>query len=302
MVGMGTDTAGSIRIPANLCGTVGLKPTYGRTSRRGVASLSWSLDHVGPLTRNVVDCAHVLNVLAGHDALDPASVDVPVPDYTAGLTGDVRGLRVGVPGNFFFDHVREDVEASVRAGIEVLAGLGAEVREVSIPYADQVLAAEWGIVMPEAASYHEESLRTKAELFRPDTRIKLEVGGLILATDYIKALRVRTLMQRAWAAIFEDVDVVVAPVQPFAAPLVDEMMVTWPDGSAEPVDLAMVRLTSPANLTGLPTLALPTGFDSTGLPLGMQVTGRPFDEATLLNLGTAYEAATDVIGRIAPVV
>jgi aspartyl-tRNA(Asn)/glutamyl-tRNA(Gln) amidotransferase subunit A len=182
----------------------------------------------------------------------------------------------------------------------VLVGLGAEVREVTIPYPDQVLAAEWGIVMPEAAAYHEESLRTKADLFRPDTRVKLEVGAMILATDYIKALRVRTLMQRAWAALFDAVDVVVAPVQPFPAPLVDEMEVTWPDGSTEPVDLAMVRLTSPANLTGLPTLALPTGFDATGLPLGMQLTGRPFDEATLLNLGVAYEAATDVVGRLAP--
>jgi aspartyl-tRNA(Asn)/glutamyl-tRNA(Gln) amidotransferase subunit A len=300
MVGMGTDTAGSIRIPANLCGTVGLKPTYGRTSRRGVASLSWSLDHVGPLTRNVVDCALVLEVLAGHDPLDPASVDVPVPDYSAGLLGDLRGLRVGVPGNWFFDHVREDVEASVRAGIDVLAGLGAQLREVTIPYPDQVVGAEWAIVMPEAAAYHEESLRTKGELFRPDTRVKLEVGGLVLATDYIRALRVRTLMQRAWATLFDDVDVVVAPVQPFSAPLVDEMEVTWPDGSTEPVDLAMIRLTSPANLTGLPTLALPTGFDAAGLPLGMQVTGRPFDEATLLDLGVAYESATDVVGRLAP--
>ena len=300
LVGMGTDTAGSIRIPANLCGTVGLKPTYGRTSRRGVASLSWSLDHVGPLTRTVRDAALVLEVIAGYDPLDPASVDVPVPAYAADITGDVRGLRVGVPTNFFFDHVTPDVEASVRAAVDVLVGLGAQVREVTIPYADQVLAAEWGIVMPEAAAYHEESLRTKADLYRPDTRVKLEVGALILATDYIKALRVRTLIRRAWAALFTDVDVVVAPVQPFPAPLVDEMEVTWPDGSTEPVDLAMVRLTSPANLTGLPSIALPTGFDAAGLPLGMQLMGRPFDEATLLDAGTAYEAATDVVGRIAP--
>ncbi|NEK86127.1 Asp-tRNA(Asn)/Glu-tRNA(Gln) amidotransferase GatCAB subunit A [Blastococcus saxobsidens] len=300
MLALGTDTAGSIRIPANLCGTVGLKPTYGRTSRRGVASLSWSLDHVGPLARNVTDCALALDAIAGHDPLDPASVDVPVPGYAAGITGDVRGLRIGVPANFFFDHVRPDVEASVRAAVDVLVGLGAEVREVTIPYPDQVLAVEWGIVLPEAAAYHRESLRTKAHLYRPETRLQLEAGELVLATDYINALRVRTLVQRAWKELFADVDVVVGPVQPFPAPLVDEMEVVWPDGTVELVDLAMVRLTSPANLTGLPTLAVPTGFDERGLPLGMQVTGRPFDEATLLDVGAAYEAATDVVGRLAP--
>jgi aspartyl-tRNA(Asn)/glutamyl-tRNA(Gln) amidotransferase subunit A len=300
LVGMGTDTAGSIRIPANLCGTVGLKPTYGRTSRRGVASLSWSLDHVGPLTRNVRDAALVLDAIAGHDPLDPASVDVPVPGYAAGTTGDVRGLRIGVPTNYFFDHVQPDVEASVRAVVEVLVGLGAEVREVTIPHAEQILAAEWGIVLPEAAAYHQEALRTKAELFRPETRMQLEVGELVLATDYIKALRVRTLIQRAWAELYRDVDVVVAPVQPFPAPVVDQMEVAWADGTTEAVDLAMVRLTSPANLTGQPTIALPTGLDADGLPLGMQLMGRPFDELTLLDVGTAYESATDTVGRLAP--
>jgi aspartyl-tRNA(Asn)/glutamyl-tRNA(Gln) amidotransferase subunit A len=301
MVGMGSDTAGSIRIPANLCGTVGLKPTYGRTSRRGVASLSWSLDHVGPLTRNVEDAALVLNVIAAHDPLDPASVDVPVPDYTAALTGDIRGLRVGVPTNYFFEHVHEDVDRSVRAAIGVLEGLGAEVREVTIPLPDQMLSTEWAIVLPEAAAYHQQSLRARGDLYLEGTRLSLEVGEFILATDYIKALRVRTLMQRAWAEMFTDIDVLVTPVQPFVAPRVGEREVTWADGTTESVDLAMVRLTAPGNLTGQPVLAVPVGFDAAGLPLGMQVTGRPFDEATVLNVGKAFEAATDVVGRIAPV-
>jgi aspartyl-tRNA(Asn)/glutamyl-tRNA(Gln) amidotransferase subunit A len=300
MVGMGTDTAGSIRIPASFCGTVGLKPTYGRTSRRGVASLAWSLDHVGPLTRDVEDCALVLDAIAGHDPLDPASVDVPVPGYAAGLTGDVTGLRVGVPTNFFFEHVHEDVERAVRAAVDVLVGLGAQVREVTIPYPDQIMGAEWAIVLPEAAAYHQEMLRAKADLYRPETRVQLEVGELVLATDYIRALRVRTLMQRAWAEMFADIDVLVAPVQPFTAPRVEDMEVSWPDGTTESVDLAMVRLTSPANLTGVPTLALPVGFDANGLPIGMQVMGRPFDEGTLLDVGKAYQAVTDVVGRIAP--
>jgi aspartyl-tRNA(Asn)/glutamyl-tRNA(Gln) amidotransferase subunit A len=302
MVGLGSDTAGSIRIPSSLCGTVGLKPTYGRASRRGVASLSWSLDHVGPLTRNVRDCALVLNAIAGFDRLDPATVDVPVPDYTTALGEGIAGLRVGVPTNYFFDHVHEDVAAAVRTALGVLEGLGAELREVAIPYADQILAAEWGILLPEASAYHQEMLRSSGDLYTDDVRLFLEVGELVLATDYIKALRVRTLMQQAWAAMFDEIDVLVTPGMPFAAPEVGTTEVSWPDGITEDVTTALVRLTSPANLTGLPTLALPAGFDAAGLPLGMQVTGRPFDEATVLRVGTAYEGAVDTVGRIAPVV
>jgi aspartyl-tRNA(Asn)/glutamyl-tRNA(Gln) amidotransferase subunit A len=302
MVGLGTDTAGSIRIPASLCGTVGLKPTYGRASRRGVASLSWSLDHVGPLARNVYDCALVLNTIAGFDRLDPACVDVPVPDYTAGLDGGVAGLRVGVPSNYYFDQVHEDVAAAVHAAIGVLEGLGAELREVTIPYADQILAAEWGILLPEASAYHQETLRSMGDLYQEDVRLFLEVGELVLATDYIRALRVRTLMQQAWAVMFDEIDVLVSPAMPLAAPEVGATEVTWSDGSTEDVTTALVRLTSPGNLTGLPTLSLPVGFDAAGLPLGMQVTGRPFDEATVLRVGTAYEGAVTTVGRIAPVV
>lgn len=302
MVGLGSDTAGSIRIPSSLCGTVGLKPTYGRASRRGVASLSWSLDHVGPLTRNVYDCALVLNAIAGFDRLDPATVDVPVPDYTTGLDQGVVGLRIGVPTNFYFDHVHEDVAASVREAIGTLKALGAEVREVTIPYTDQIMPAEWGILLPEASAYHQEMLRSKADLYTHDVRLFLEVGELVLATDYIKALRVRTLIQQAWAAMFEEIDILLTPGMPVAAPEVGATELSWPDGYAEDVTTALVRLTSAGNLTGLPTLALPVGFDAAGLPLGMQVTGRPFDEATVLRVGAAYEAAATTVGRIAPVV
>jgi aspartyl-tRNA(Asn)/glutamyl-tRNA(Gln) amidotransferase subunit A len=302
MVGMGSDTAGSIRIPAALCGTVGLKPTYGRASRRGVASLSWSLDHVGPLARNVPDCALVLDAIAGYDRLDPATVDVPVPDHTAGLDDGIAGLRVGVPSNFFFEHVHPEVEQAVRAAISVLEGLGAELREVTIPYADQVLAAEWAIILPEASSYHQRTLREVPDLYLEDTRISLEAGELVLATDYIRALRVRTLMQQAWAAMFDDIDVLVTPGMPFAAPEVGATETTWSDGVTESLTPALIRLTSPGNLTGQPVLALPVGFDAAGLPLGMQVTGRPFDEATVLRVGMAYERVSEHVGRIAPVI
>lgn len=300
-VALGTDTAGSIRIPAALCGTVGLKPTYGRTSRIGVTPLSWSLDHVGPLTRHVRDAALVLNVLAGYDQRDLASVDVPVPDYTAELEHGVRGLRIGVPTNYYFDQVTGDVEGGVRAALDVLVSLGAEVREVRIEHVEHTLAAEWGILMPEASAYHQQKLREKADLYTEQTRGLLEVGELILATDYIKALRVRTLMQRAWADVLDDVDVVVTPGMPMGAPKRGAAEVVWDDGP-EDVTFALTRLTSPTNLAGLPTLAVPVGFDGEGSPVGMQITGGAFDEATILRVGRAYEAATDAVGRIAPVV
>jgi aspartyl-tRNA(Asn)/glutamyl-tRNA(Gln) amidotransferase subunit A len=299
-VAMGTDTAGSIRIPASLCGTVGLKPTYGRVSRRGVASLSWSLDHVGPLTRNVRDAALALGAVAGYDRRDPACVDVPVPDYTADLDLGIATLCVGVPTNYYFDRVSADVESAVRRAAAVLEEQGAQLREVTIPYGDAVLPAEWGILMPEASAYHQQALREDPDLYEPDVRLSLEAGEFILATDYIKALRVRTLMQQAWADVFAGVDVVVAPCMPVAAPAAGATAVDWPDGTSEDITTALVRQTSPGNLTGLPTLSVPVGFDDAGLPLGMQIIGRPFDEATVLRVGQAYEDASDTVGRIAP--
>ncbi|MDQ4092761.1 MAG: amidase [Actinomycetota bacterium] len=299
MVGLGSDTAGSIRIPASLCGTVGFKPTFGRVSRRGVASLAWSLDHVGPLTRNVRDCALVLNAIAGFDRLDPACVDVPAPDYTTELGQEITGLRVGVPANYFFDHVHDDVAAAVRQAISVLQDLGAQVREVTIPYADAAAAVEFGILLPEASAYHQEWLRDKGDLYSSDVRLFLEMGEFVLATDYIKALRVRTLIQQGWAAMFDDIDVLVSPSTPLAAPAVGTAEVIWPDGTAEDIVTALIRLTLPGNVTGLPVLSVPVSFNAAGLPLGMQIMGRPFDERTVLRVGQAYETASNTVGRLA---
>jgi aspartyl-tRNA(Asn)/glutamyl-tRNA(Gln) amidotransferase subunit A len=299
MVGLGSDTAGSIRIPASLCGTVGLKPSYGRVSRRGLASLAWSLDHVGPLTRNVRDCALVLNTIAGSDRFDPACLDVPVPDYTSGLDREIVGLRVGVPANYFFDHVHHEVAAAVHQSISILRDLGAQVREVTIPYADALAAVELSILLPEASAYHQEGLRSKGDLYSPDVRLLLEIGEFVLATDYIRALRIRTLIQRAWAAMFDDIDVLVCPSTPLAAPTVDTAKTIWADGTTEDIVTALIRLTLPANVTGLPALSMPVGFDAAGLPLGVQIMGRPFDEATVLRVGQVYEAASGTVGRLA---
>lgn len=304
MVGLGSDTGGSIRIPAAVCGTVGLKPTYGRISRRGVASLSWSLDHVGPLTRNVVDAAHVLAATAGFDRADPATVDVPVPDYVAELAAvagrGVQGLRVGVPGNFYFDHVDPEVEASVRAAIGVLEGLGATLVEVTVPYAAQYRAVSMGILAPEAAAYHQQDIRANPELYTDEVRVALEAGELVLATDYINALRVRTLIQQAWKAMFDEIDVLAAPSVPIPAPRADQHAITWDDGLTERPTDCLVRLSGPANITGLPALSLPTAPTAGGLPVGMQLIGRPFAESTLLATGQAFEAATDSVGLLAP--
>ena len=296
LVGMGSDTGGSIRIPAALCGTVGLKPTYGRVSRRGVFSLSWSLDHVGPLTRTVRDTACVMNAIAGYDRADPASVDVTVPDFTAGLDEGVRGLRIGVPTGFYSDHVSPDVAEAVAHAVSALESAGAVLCPVAIPHPDDYAPVANIIVVAEAAAYHQQQRRERGHLYGTELLLRLETGELIAATDYITALRARTLIQRSWASLFDGaggrgggVDVVIAPTVPIAAPRVGQTEWTRPDGSAEAVHASMTRLSSPANLTGLPALAVPCGRDGDGMPLSLQVIGRPFDEATVLRVGHTWE-------------
>lgn len=289
-VGMGSDTGGSIRIPASVCGTVGLKPTYGRVSRCGVASLSWSLDHVGPLTRTVADAALVMNAIAGYDRADPASVDEPVPDFTA--TPDLAGLTIGVPTNYYTERVDPQVDAAVGAAIALLAEQGARKREIEIPLADYILPTEWGIVLPEASAYHQRMLRDSAGLYTDEVRLFLEVGELVLATDYIKALRARTLIQQRWRDLFLDIDVLIAPTLAAPAVPVDDPRIGWPDGSTESATDAYVRFSAPANVTGLPSLSVPCGFTDADLPIGMQIIGKPFAEPTLLAVGQAYESST----------
>ena len=299
LVALGSDTGGSIRIPAAVCGTVGLKPTYGRASRFGVASLSWSLDHVGPLTRNVTDAALVLNAMAGYDSRDPASVDLPVPDFTAGLDRGVQGLRIGVPSNYFTERTDPEVTAAVSAAVTLLEGLGAEIVEVRIPRADSIQAAEWGILMPEASAYHRHAMRAAPELYTAEVRAFLEVGETILATDYIDALRMRQLIKQDWEQMFTGIDVLIAPTVPVPAVPAEDPQAYWPDGTVETATDVMVRLSAPGNLTGLPSVSVPCGFSSAGLPMGMQIIGGPFEESTILTVARTYELATDHVGRIA---
>lgn len=290
---LGTDTGGSIRVPAALCGVVGLKPTYGRVSRAGVASLSWSLDHAGPLARTVGDCAVTLGALAGYDPRDPGSADVPVADYTAELELGVKGLRIGVPTNHFFDRLQPEVEANVRAALALLEREGAELVDVTIPMTELIGAVEFGLCMPEASAYHRTMIRERADLYEPDVRTFVEAGMLVPAVDYIAALRQRTLIQAAWRTMFEGLDALIGPAAPAVAVRRDRLSVTWPDGEEETASSAYVRLSAPANLTGLPSVSVPCGFGQGGLPTAFQVMGRPFGEARILRIARAYERATD---------
>jgi len=300
-VGLGSDTGGSIRIPAALCGTVGLKPTYGRASRVGVASLSWSLDHVGPLSRNVVDSALVMAAMSGYDRADPATVDVPVPDMVTGIDAGVAGKKIGIPVNYFTEQVDPEAMRAAEAAAAVLQSLGAELVDVTIPMTEHIMSTEWAIMMPEATAYHMDYLRDSPEKYTDETRTLLEIGAAQLATDYVNAVRLRTLIQAAWKEMFSSIDVLLAPTLAVGATLRSDPFVRWEDGTIEGATPAYVRLSAPANITGLPSLSIPAAFSADGLPLGVQIIGKPFAEPEILQCGYALEQNTDVVGRIAPI-
>jgi aspartyl-tRNA(Asn)/glutamyl-tRNA(Gln) amidotransferase subunit A len=285
----GTDTGGSVRQPASFCGVVGCKPTYGRVSRFGVIPLSWSLDHVGILARSVADAAMLLQVMAGCDSQDPTSVDVPVPDYSSGLAQSVRGLKIGLPREHFFERVEPGVAAEVQRAIQTLESLGMYAEGISLPHIEHALAAEICILWAEAAAYHQPDLRAHAQDYTPGIRNNLESGQYILATDYLHAQRVRRLVIEDFEKAFGQVDVVVAPTTPVTAPLRTSTTVTI-EGEEETMLSAKWRFTYPSNLTGFPSLSVPCGFAG-GLPVGMQIIARPFDESTMLQAAYAYEQA-----------
>ena len=296
---LGTDTGGSIRIPSSINGITGLKPTYGLVSRYGITSLSWALDHAGPMARTVEDTAMLLQVMAGFDARDPASLKVEVPEYASALTGDVSGMTFGVPTNYFFDQIQPEVETAFRAAVQTLTDAGALIREVELPYADLYMPIEYALLVADASAYHQNMLREKASLYEADVRVLLEAGEFLLATDYLKAVRARHMVQQGWRDMFEQgLDAVLAPTLPAVAVSASNPIVQWPDGgSSEAID-AYVMASAPGNLTGLPALSVPCGFDAEGLPIGLQIIGRPLDEIGVLNIGQAFETATDFANRM----
>ncbi len=291
MGALGSDTGGSIRLPAACCGIVGLKPTYGRVSRAGVMPLSWSNDHVGPMARTVRDAALMLQAIAGHDPRDATSSGRAVPDYLAGIEAGVAGLRVAVPENFFFRGLHPEMEAGVREAVRAMEKLGARVVEMTIPDPQVMNDVATIVSRCEGAAAHARLAREHPEQIQPVVRARLELGFRISAYDYLQALRLRARLTRAFLReVYADADVLVAPVIPEPAPPLAHAI----DGTVEELTERQgrfARLTRSFNGLGLPVMALPCGVSQAGLPLALQIVGRPFDEATVLRVGRAYERA-----------
>jgi aspartyl-tRNA(Asn)/glutamyl-tRNA(Gln) amidotransferase subunit A len=283
---MGSDTGGSIRIPAAFCGTVGLKPTYGRVSRYGALPLAWSLDHMGPLARSVRDAAVALNAIAGYDRRDPACSRHPVVDYVPDEGCSVRGIRIGFAGSFF-ERLNGDVELCVRGAIARAASLGAEVKPVAVPDMAAVNAVGRVILLAEASAAM-EPYRERRESFGPDVLALLDQGRLVPATDYINAQRLRRAMRREFQKLWDQVDCLVFPTTPHTAPRIGETTLRF-DGRDEDARLAATRLVRGINVLGLPALSMPCGLSSSGMPIGLQIVGPAFDEALILRVGAALE-------------
>jgi aspartyl-tRNA(Asn)/glutamyl-tRNA(Gln) amidotransferase subunit A len=309
-----TDTGGSIRQPAAFTGTVGIKPTYGRCSRWGIVAFASSLDQAGPIARSVKDCALMLGAMAGHDPKDSTSVDLPVPDYTKALTGDVRGLRVGIPKEYRLDGMSPEIEKLWHQGAEWLKKAGAEIKEVSLPHTKYALPTYYIIAPAEASSnlarydgvrfglrVPGESLddmyeKTRAEGFGKEVRRRIMIGTYVLSAGYydayyLKAQRLRTLIARDFDRAFKDVDVILTPSTPSAAFAEGE-------NTDDPIQMYLNDVfTVTANLVGLPGISVPGGLDSQGLPLGLQLIGRAFDEETLFRVGGAIESSANFTAK-----
>jgi aspartyl-tRNA(Asn)/glutamyl-tRNA(Gln) amidotransferase subunit A len=312
---LGTDTGGSIRQPAAHCGVVGLKPTYGRVSRYGVIAYASSLDQVGPMARSVRDCAHLLGAIAGHDGLDSTSVPRPVPDYAAGLDGGVRGLRIGLPKEYFVEGMSPEVEQAVRTAVRQLESLGASIEEVSLPHTEYAVAAYYLIATAEASSNLARydgtryGLRvdegngllamyrqTRGAGFGAEVKRRIMLGTYALSAGYydafyLKGQKVRTLIRRDFEQVFARCQAIVTPTAPTTAFRLGEK-------TTDPLAMYLSDIfTISVNLAGLPGVSLPCGFDSQGLPIGLQIVGQPFDEETVLRTAHAYEQSTDWRGR-----
>jgi aspartyl-tRNA(Asn)/glutamyl-tRNA(Gln) amidotransferase subunit A len=308
---LGTDTGGSIRQPAACCGVVGLKPTYGRVSRYGVIAYASSLDQVGPLAKTVTGCAHLLRVIAGHDRRDSTSVNRPVPDYVARLDGSVKGLRIGIPREYFGEGMQPEVEQAVRGAVRTFETLGATVANVSLPHTDYAIPAYYLIATAEASSNlarydgikyglrsaDSEGLlamyqRTRANGFGPEVKRRIMLGTYALSAGYydayyLKAQKIRTLIRHDFEQVFASHDVIVTPTAPTTAFRIAEK-------TSDPLQMYLSDIfTISVNLAGLPGLSLPCGFDKAGLPIGLQIVGRPFEEERVLQAAYAYEQATE---------
>jgi aspartyl-tRNA(Asn)/glutamyl-tRNA(Gln) amidotransferase subunit A len=307
---LGSDTGGSVRQPASYCGIVGMKSSYGRVSRWGLVAFASSLDQIGPFARDVADLSLLLGTIAGYDPRESTSVNAPVPDYAAFLTGDIRGLRIGVPKEYFIDGMQREVEAAVRAAVDTLADLGAEVVDISLPHTDFALPVYYLIAPAEASAnlarydgiryglslkgtdLWDSYRQTREHGFGPEVKRRIMLGTYALSAGYydayyLKASQVRTLIRRDFDRALEQCDVLVAPTTPSTAFKIGEKV-------DDPLQMYLEDIfTLALSLAGLPGLSMPCGFDANGLPIGLQIMGGAFDEATVLRVADAYERATD---------
>lgn len=294
---IGTDTGGSIRIPASINNIVGLKPTYGRVSAYGVVPLSWTLDHVGPMSRTVLDNALMLGAIAGHDPNDATSARQDVPDYSAGIQGGPRGTRIGIDrGYVLYPGVIDDVRAATEAVISELAAMGAEIVEISLPEFELTPETLFTVMMVEASAYHRRQLREKGELYDPATRATLQLGELVPGTHYVTGLRARERYRTAMKNLFqrEKLDALISPTMPLPTALLTELHRPRKDMDiGETPMISYIHHTFSANLGGQPALSAPCGFTRDNLPIGYQLMGRPFDESTLFRIAWAYEQTQD---------
>jgi len=313
---LGSDTGGSIRLPAAYCGVVGLKPTYGRVSRYGLVAYASSLDQIGPITRDVTDCALVMNAIAGYDHRDSTSINAPVPDYTQALVPDIRGMKIGLPKEYFVAGMDPDVEKAVYAAIEQLKALGAEYKEVSMPHTEYALATYYMVATAEASSnlaryvgvgfgQREKgedlismATQTRTQGFGAEVRRRIMLGNYALSSGYydayyLKALKVRTLIKRDFDKAFEDVDVLVAPIAPTTAFKIGEKI-------NDPLAMYLQDVcTVPVNLAGVPAISLPCGFKG-HMPIGLQIIGKPLGESDVLKAAYTFEQNNDYYKRLAP--
>jgi aspartyl-tRNA(Asn)/glutamyl-tRNA(Gln) amidotransferase subunit A len=295
---MGTDTGGSIRIPAAFCGTVGLKPTTGRVSRYGVLPLDFSLDHMGPLTRSVRDAAVTLSAIAGFDPRDETSSEQPVGSYLPAPDCSIRNVRIGLPQNFYLERLDPDVDMAVRRMAATAESLGARVIPVRVPDIEALNTVGRVILLAEASAVMEKYIGNRDQ-FGADVLSLLDQGRLLPATDYVNAQRLRRVMQREYAQLWSKVDCLFTPTTPMAAPRIGEKTVSLGEFTDD-VRLATTRFVRGINVLGLPAISMPCGADRRGLPLGLQIIGRPFDEALILQVAAALEDATGKSARPVP--
>lgn len=292
---LGTDTAGSIRIPAAACGTVGLKPTHGLVSKYGVFPLSWSLDHVGPLTKTVEDAAIMLENIVGYDENDATSVKAPMVKYTEYLTGNIRGKIIAIEEDFFFHNIDSGVESLVRKSIKLLEEMGAKIEIVKMPSLKYSEYAEFMTFMAESAAIHKQNLLNRPQDFGKEIKFSLQLANTASATDYLQAQQIRKLMAEDFAKVYRKADVLIAPTLPMVLPNIGEEMVKI-NGIENGLTDSSIRLTAPVDLVGLPSISVPCGFHD-GMPVAFQIMGPAFKEQEILNMAFAYEKANPMNGR-----